>query len=147
MWPKLSQKLHTYPLVWSFPLGFIMLLFLCSSRRTQLRLNAIIIPIKLKLYIASELLSSNASHYKLPLKYNLLVALTLVTENAQAYARASNLSPPSSLQQIPKFVNTRYFVPWAFNCTFIISKSLSIQTLPYLRLLNDVSLRRFWSVH
>ena len=56
------------------------------------------------------------------------------------------LSPPSSLQQIAKLGNTPYFLSKTLNSWFIISKSLSVQTLPYLRLVDDVILRSFCSV-
>ena len=72
----------------------------------------------------------------------------LTEQKPRTHARKFvTLSPPSSLQQIPKLGNTSYFLPWALNSWFIISKSISVQTLPYLRLVDDVILRSFCSVH
>ena len=56
------------------------------------------------------------------------------------------LSHPSSLEQIPKLDNTPYFLSRALNYWFIISRSLSVQKLPYLRLVNDVILYSVCSV-
>ena len=60
--------------------------------------------------------------------------------------KLATFSPFNSLQQIPKFGNTWYFVLLAVNSWFIISKSLSAHTLPNVRLLDDVLLRSFCSV-
>ena len=65
-----------------------------------------------------------------------------VAETAQAYAKLVTLSPPSSLQQIWKLVNISYLAHRALKSLFITSKSLCSQTLPDLRLLDEV---RLWS--
>ena len=50
------------------------------------------------------------------------------------------------MSQIWKLGNTSNFLTKALNSWFIISKSLSVQTLLYIRLVDDVILRRFCSV-
>ena len=67
-------------------------------------------------------------------------------ETAHACAKTHNVEPSCSLQETPNLGNTPYFLPRALNSWVIISKSLSVQTFPYLRLVNDVILRSFYSI-